>query len=135
MKPPCLAEGKGRNGRRTPSACREPCLQGGITLATRGGVQVPEAERGRAGLHCGASPYRFREAAPGVLGVVRSPQLSPRLALLLPEQLSSFACKGNETAAPGLLWVQTGRPQSHAEGTQIPVHLRPSQRSEGRKSF
>ena len=35
MKPPQLAEGKGQDGRQMLSACREPRLQGGITLAAR----------------------------------------------------------------------------------------------------
>lgn len=48
-----------------------------------------------------------------VFGAACSSQLSPpRPALLLPEQLSSLACKGNESAAPALLWVQTRGPRS-----------------------
>lgn len=72
-----------------------PCHRGG-------GVQLSEVERRRAGFYGGASPCPFGGAIPSVFGVAHSPQLSPSAcpASLLPEQLSSLACKGNETAAP-----------------------------------
>lgn len=80
-------------------------MPSGTTLAEQhlprhrgGGAQLLEPEQGRAGFHHGASPCCFGAAIPSVLGVACSPQLIVHPALLLSEQLSSLACKGNKTA-------------------------------------
>lgn len=91
----------------------------------RGGLQLRDTEQGRASFHAGASLCPSGDAVANFWGRPQPAAEPPRPALLLPEQLSSLACKGNETAALALLWVQTRGPQSHAGDTQIPVHLRP----------
>lgn len=85
-------------------------MPSGTTLAEQhlprhcgGGAQLLEPEQGRAGFHHGASPCCFGAAIPSVLVVARSPQLIVHPALLLPEQLSSLACKGNRTAPLSVL--------------------------------
>lgn len=93
-----------------------PCCQ-------RGGLQLPETEQGRVGFHPGPALCPFGDAVASFWGRTQLTAEPPCPALLLPEQLSSLACKGNKTAA--LLWVQTRGPQSHTGDTQIPVHLSP----------
>lgn len=82
------------------------------------------SSQGRAGFHPGASLCPFGDAVGSFWGRMQLAAEPPRPALLLPEQLSSLACKGNQSAAPALLWAQTrgpGRRHTDPRAAQSPV--------------